>query len=207
LELARRHPPRSPRAIFDFFSSYFNAWLDNQNLYGAKPKRWVVDHRASLARSRESRERFFATYPDGRLIAPVRDPRGWYASARRLRGERKRDLEAALREWLHAADETLDACERFPGRVLVVPFEQLVADTELVLGQVVWLGIDPDPALREPTFNRMPIKANSSFAVDRPGVRRETLTAWRSELTDDECARIEDLAGDTHRGLMATAGP
>jgi hypothetical protein len=51
----------------------------------------------------------------------------------------------------------------------------------------------------------MPIKANTSFRVEGAGVRPEPLSAWRLELTDGECDRIDELAAETHRELMAAA--
>jgi Sulfotransferase family len=202
--LVEREPPRSPREVLDrFFTSYFNAWLDNQNLYGAAPKRWVVAHRAALAGSREAREAMLSTYPDGRILAPVRDPKGWYASARRLHRHHADDLDAAVGKWLHAAAETLDAARRHPGRVLVIPYEQLVIRTADVMGDVAaWLGIEASPGLLEPTFNRLPIRANSSFGAAGYGIRREPLTAWRHELSARERDRIDALAGDAYRTLL-----
>jgi len=82
-ELVARRPPVTTREIFDhYFASYFNAWLDNANLYGYD-KRWIIGFRGKLAQG-DGHLRFFETYPDGRLIACVRDPRGWFASTRRL---------------------------------------------------------------------------------------------------------------------------
>src|SRR5207253_5548814 len=63
-----------------YMTAYFNAWLDNHNLYGAD-KRWVVAFSPWLATEADDRTRFFTDYPEGRLIRIVRDPCGWYASA------------------------------------------------------------------------------------------------------------------------------
>jgi len=205
-EVVRRDLPTSQRDVYDaFLTSYFNAWLDNQNLVTTQAKRWVVAHRSALARSREARERFLATYPDGRLIAPVREPQGWYASARRLHRHHANDLDAAVASWLDAALETLHAVRRHPGRVLVVPFERLLLDTDATMGSVAdWLDIERHPCLAEPTFNRMPIAANSSFPVAGPGVRQEMASRWREDLTEAEQRRIDELAGNTHRELIGS---
>jgi hypothetical protein len=205
VELVARAPVKTQRDVFDrYFASYFNAWLDNQNLYGGA-KRWIVAHRASLARSREAREGFFETYPDGRLIAPVRDPKGWYASSRRLYPERTADLDAALGAWRNAVDQTLDAVRTHPARVLVVPYESLVLHTPGVMRKVAkWLGIDARASLSEPTFNGMPIRPNSSFPIAGHGVRHEPLTAWESELTRAERDRIDALAGEAYRTVVGS---
>ena len=86
--------PRLQKAIFDacvargaiersatcstaYFTSYFNAWLDNQNLY-AGPKQVVTGFTPRLAMDAENRDAFFAAYPDGTLVSIVRDPQSWY---------------------------------------------------------------------------------------------------------------------------------
>ena len=56
-------------------------------------------------------ERFFAAYPDGLLVSIVRDPRGWYASARRHR-KYYADLEEALGLWRASTESALEAAER-----------------------------------------------------------------------------------------------
>ena len=211
-ELAARTPHESQRDVFDtYFTSYFNAWLDNQNLYSPAPKRWVVSHRASLARSRPGRDAYFATYPDGRLLAPVREPKGWYASARRIHPHHAYDLDGAIDQWLHAAGETLHAAQNHPDQVLVLRYEDLVGHTADVMSTVAdWLGIDEAPSLLEPSFNGMPIRPNSSFEITGHGVRREPLGAWRRELAPEECERIDALAGEAYRTLVespATVAP
>jgi hypothetical protein len=71
----------SEREILDaYFTSYFNAWLDNHNLYTG-PKRAVVGFTPRLAMENGNLERYLAAYADGTLISIVRDPRAWYESA------------------------------------------------------------------------------------------------------------------------------
>ena len=56
------------RDVLDaYFTSYFNAWLDGQNLYGG-PKKAVTAFAPRLNMVRDSVEGFFADYPDGTLI-------------------------------------------------------------------------------------------------------------------------------------------
>ena len=93
---ARRRRARARRAR-RYFTSYFNAWLDNHNLYTG-PKKAVSGFTPRLAMELERVERFFAAYPDGLLVSIVRDPRGWYASARSHR-KYYADLEEAIGLW------------------------------------------------------------------------------------------------------------
>ena len=72
--------PETEREVLDcYFTSYFNAWLDDQNLY-AGPKKAVTAFTPRLAMEAERLERFLAAYPDGTFVSIVRDPRAWYAS-------------------------------------------------------------------------------------------------------------------------------
>jgi hypothetical protein len=61
-ELAAQADP-SPRAALNaYFTSFFNAWLDNQNLYGLAPKKWVV----AAVTSKPSA--LLDAYPDGHSV-------------------------------------------------------------------------------------------------------------------------------------------
>jgi hypothetical protein len=70
-----------------YFASYFNAWLDNQNLYTG-PKKVVTGFTPRLAMDPGNRDKVFAAYPDGTLIAIVREPHAWYESAVKYRRSR-----------------------------------------------------------------------------------------------------------------------
>ncbi len=59
-----RRPERERDVLDCYFTSYFNAWLDNQNLYSG-PKRVVTGFTPRLAMEPGNVERFFAAYPDG----------------------------------------------------------------------------------------------------------------------------------------------
>jgi hypothetical protein len=193
------------RDVLDcYFTSYFNAWLDNHNLYNG-PKRVVTGFTARLAMELPNVERFFEAYPDGTLISIVRDPRGWFASARtyastRPGQSRYADLDDALGWWRVSAEATLAAAERFGEGVLVLTYEQLVGETEATMSRVAdTLGITMPPALLTPTFNGRPIMANSSFAIGGGhGVRAERSGAYRDLLDRGEIARIDELAGDLY---------
>jgi hypothetical protein len=66
----------SQRAVFDaYMTSYFNAWLNNQNLSGEKKA--IVAFVPRLAIEEIYVERFFSVYPDGKLLSSRKchDPR------------------------------------------------------------------------------------------------------------------------------------
>jgi hypothetical protein len=193
------------RDVLDcYFTSYFNAWLDNHNLYTG-PKRVVTGTTPRLAMNLGHVERFFAAYPDGTLISAVRNAAGWYHSAAKKYSHE--DVEEALAIWRRSAESTLAAHERWPERVVVVVYEDLVARTEETMRRIAErVGISMTPSLATPTFNGMPIRANSSFPVDRPGILRERTSAYRDALDDPTLERIEALGGELYERARAAAG-
>jgi sulfotransferase family protein len=195
------------RDVLDaYFTSYFNAWLDNQNLYAA-PKRAVTGFTPGLAVEPGNAERLFAAYPDGTLISIVRDPGAWYESASKYR-ERWHELEGAIAEWTRSTEAALDASKRHGDRVLVVTYEQLVLDPEGTMRRIAdRLGIEFSSVLLEPTFNGRPERANSSERVKEYGILEERTTAYRNSLDADTIARIEELAGDLYAEAVALAAP
>jgi len=184
-------PPESQRAVLDrYFTAFFNAWLDCQGLWEL-PKKWFAGFCPRLAWG-ESRSRWRADYPDGRLVAILRDPRGWYASAR-PHDDRYRDLNAALNEWRQGTREIADAKRESEDHTFVLTYERLVGDPEAVMRALAaWLEIDWAPSLVSPTFNRRPVPPNSSFDIPENGVRTEPLEQWRVELDDAERLLIEE---------------
>jgi hypothetical protein len=74
-------PPANPRRLLDhFFTAYFNAWLNYQG--NLEQKRWITAFAPRLANQEANVAGFFDSYPNGRLIQLVRDPKTWYRSAR-----------------------------------------------------------------------------------------------------------------------------
>jgi hypothetical protein len=194
---AAAHGAATEREVLNcYFTSYFNAWLDNHNLYTG-PKKVVVGTTPRLAMNLDHVERFFAAYPDGRLISAVRNPAGWFHSAARKYGYE--DVNEALALWRRSAESTLAAAERWPDRVVVVVYEDLVGETEATMRRIAErIGITMTSSLVTPTFNGMPIRANSSFPVDRPGILPDRTGAYRDALDADTLTRIEALAGDRY---------
>ncbi len=196
--------PTSERDVLDcYFTSYFNAWLDDQNLYSG-PKRAVTGFTPRLAMEDDNVARFFSAYPDGTLVSMVRDPRGWYASASRYRSSMYEDLDQAIGLWARSAEAALDARTRFGERVLVLTYEQLVLETERTMGFVAdRLGIPMAPVLLVPTFNGRPVRANSSTRIVEHGVIADRADAYRHTLDGATTARIEELAGDLYARAAA----
>ena len=183
---ARAAGATSERDVLDaYFTSYFNAWLDNQSLYTG-PKKVVTGFTPRLAMDAENRDRFFAAYPDGTLVAIVREPQSWYRSAVKYSERRFPDAETSIGLWRESAEAALDE------RVVLVTYERLVSSTEDVMTRLAErIGIAMSPVLLEPTFNGRPIRANSADEVAQYGI----LAAREQPEPDPE---IAELAGDLY---------
>lgn len=195
-----------PRDVLDaYMTAYFNAWVDNRNLYRT-PKRWVTAFSARMAIEEATRQQFFDDYPDGRLVAIIREPRSWYGSALAYNYDRYGNPEISMRLWRSSAEAMIQAKQRFSDRALVLSFEQLLGDTEGTMRRLAeFLGIDFNDTLMTPTFNGLPTRANSSFRVERRGVldaplkRGEDLPAHAVEV-------VERLSDGVYDQVLAIAG-
>jgi hypothetical protein len=167
--LAEAGQAATPRAVLDaYMTSYFNAWLDNANLAGEK--HWVTAFSARLAMNKPDLDAFMADYADGRLVTIVRDPRGWFESSRRY-SDRYEDVDRAVGTWRRSTRSSLDAKKRYGDRVFVLPFERLVRETEATMRRLcAYLRLDFSDELLAPTFNGLPIRADSSREVSSYGV-------------------------------------
>lgn len=190
------------RDLFDcYFTSYFNGWLDYRNLRRGT-KHWIVGFEPGVARSTPAWRGLKKVYRDGRVIALVRDPWSWYASARRWE-PRWRDREYALEYWCRTAKGTLKWKKRTKAQVHLLSFEDLLTKTEETMRRLTArLEIEYVPSLLVPTFNGLPIGANTSFADVSTEVSTKPLERARQELDDDDMRCITERAGALHERLL-----
>jgi Sulfotransferase family len=195
--LCAERPPRSQREVIDhYLTAFFNSWIDNQGLRDV-PKRWVAAFAPRTAWG-SSRERFFADYPDGRVMALLRDPRAWYASASRFSG-RYGELDEAVALWKRGAEEIAAAKRERPEAVLVIAYEALVRDPDRVMRALAeWLGISWSPTLLTPTFNRLPVRPNSSYDLTAPRIHDGPVERWHDVLDPETVATIAERTLDLH---------
>lgn len=151
--------PSTRREVLDcYMTSYFNAWLDYQGLYG-QDRRWVSAFAGATGIAAEDRDAFFADYPDGRLVAVVGDPHG--------------------DEWAAGAQALLGAQREAAQPLLTVPERQLADDPEAAMRRVAeFLELEWDPVLARPTLNRMPagVETDAAEADGAPaGARADEL--------------------------------
>ena len=192
------------RDVFDaYMSSYFGAWLNNQNSFG--PKKYITAFTARLSMEKKNMEAFFEVYPDGRLISVIRDPKNWYPSAARHRPHVYGDIEEALNLWQKSARAMLWNKARFGDRVCIVTFEDLVGQIESVMGYLSdFLAIKFDNSLMMPTFNKYPIRANTSFNSQQHGIIDSTLKRHKS-LAPEQLEIIDRVTTELYQEVLNQA--
>ena len=185
-----------------YLTGLFNAWVNNHSLDDAE-KRWVVAFAPRLAWG-ESRHKFFGAYPDGHLIAILRNPPSWLASARARGIEEANNDDRLITMWNRSTSEMIEAKQDDAARVSIVRFEDLVQDaagTMRVLAAK--LSIDFTELLTQPTFNSRPIGANSSYAVERKlGVIAAPVERHKGVLTAEEEKRIATQCGELYEQAL-----
>jgi len=199
-QLAGKAQPGCRDAFNAYMTSYFNAWLNNRNLQGEKL--WVVGFTPMLAVPPQNVERFFATYPEGRLLSLLRHPVQWYDSARRHR-DKYRDIEYAMDRWCSSAEAMLRNLAAYEGRVLLFAFDDLVQRTEQTTRIICErLGLHWSESMLTPTFNGTPIVSNSSFTSCKGQVSREVLSR-PLQLAQEEIAYVEQRGTALHERVRA----
>jgi hypothetical protein len=185
------------RDIWDaYMTSYFGAWLNNQNYYGSK--KFITAYMPNLEELKENTESFFEVYPDGRLISVVRDPRSWFPSVRKRWPERYIEVGQALSHWNKSVQTMHWNKERYGDRVCLIQFEDLIRKTETVMRFLAeFLTIEFDDILLVPTFNKFPLKEDTTFKTENNGIV-SSLPAEERKLTGQELSTIDNMTNETY---------
>ena len=192
------------RDVFDgYMTSYFGAWLNNQNSFGNK--KFITAFTARLSMSKGNMESFFEIYPDGKLISIIRDPKNWYPSAVRHKPRICRGIQEGIELWKNSAKAMLRNKDTYGDRVCILTFEDLITKTKSVMLHLVeFLEIRFDEILLEPTFNKYPIRANTSFEAERNGIINSTLQRYKT-LAPDELEFIESTSKELYGQVLSFA--
>jgi hypothetical protein len=190
-------PTITRRDVFNaYMTSYFGAWLSNQNYNGQK--RFVTAFTSSLAMLKENMELFFEIYPDGRLISLVRDPKNWFPSARKRWPERCGDVGRAVSEWKESVQTMLWNKETYGDRVCLIKFEDLLSKTNAIMHYLAgFLGIEFDDILLVPTFNKLPGSAKARLKEEKHDTQNRPPLSAR-KLTEQELNTIERDTSETY---------
>jgi hypothetical protein len=181
-------------------TSYFQAWVNNQNLLGVK--KYITAFTPRMAMMDTNMASFFNIYPQGRLISVVRDPKNWFPSATRHQLEKYGDIKKALDQWVDSARSMVRNKQKYGDRVCIITFEDLVGRTEAVMRYLaVFLNLNFDDLLLTPTFNKLPIKPNTSFKLEKPGIMISALERYKT-LSREELAEIEKTTGEVYQEVL-----
>ena len=192
------------RDVFDaYMTSYFHAWVNNQNLLGQK--KIVTAFTPRLAMMDTNMTSFFHIYPKGRLISVVRDPRNWFPSATRHQLDKYGNIEKALDQWVDNASSMVRNKQMYGDRVCIITFEDLVKRTEAVMRYLAkFLDLSFDDILLTPTFNKFPIKPNTSFTLEKPGIMISALERYKT-LSREELSVIEKTTREVYEEVLKVA--
>ena len=92
--------------------------------------------------------------------------------------------------------------EKYGDRVCVLTFEDLICKTEAVMRYLAeFLKITFDDCLLIPSFNKYPIKANTSFKDQQHGIIESTLKRYKT-LSQKELDIIEDMTTDLYGKVL-----
>jgi hypothetical protein len=201
LKFIEKTKAASVRDVFDaYMTSYFGAWLNNQNIAG--DKKYITGFTARLAMYAENVESFFQIYPEGRLISIIRDPKNWYPSAANHKPLVYADLNDALTLWMQSAQSMIRNKKIFDNRVCLLTFEDVIGRTESVMQYLSrFLNIDFDRILLTPTFNKWPIRANTSFVSKSHGIIDQTLYRYQA-LDKADLAFIDEKTGKLYSDVL-----
>ena len=108
----------------------------------------------------------------------------------------------AIRQWEESAHAMLRNKKIYGERVCLLKFEDLVADTEAVMRHLSsFLDIAFEDILVVPTFNKMPIKAHTSFKEENHGIINGTLSRYKT-LTGPELDTINEMTGEIYSKVL-----
>ena len=190
------------RDVFDaYMTSYFGAWVNNQNVIGEK--KFVTGFAPGLANAAANMESYFDIYPEGRLISVIRDPRNWYRSAKRGNLDKFGDIRQAIGEWNESAGAMLRNKERYGEQICIIRFEDLYGRTETLMRCVSeFLGIRFEDILLTPTFNKMPLKSikvcksEDHKIVSRAFLRNKDLVQEELKIIDEMTRAVYEKVVD-----------
>ncbi len=191
-------------ALDAYLTSYFNAWLDNRNLYTGL-KKAVVGFAPKMNMDLEGLEEFFAAYPDGTMVSVIRDPRSWFASAQGHKGYFA-DVDEAVAMWRRSTESSLEALRRFGDRVFLLTYDELVLEADRTMSRLAArIGITMSPVLLTPTFNGDAKVANSSHPTREAGLLRDRTRLYLDILDAETIARIEQLGAELYEQAAAAS--
>ena len=189
------------RDVFDaWMTACFGAWLNYQN--HGYDKKFVTALAPGLVMQPENVENFFELYPEGRLIALVRDPVQWFATVSRHEPKTYGDTEWAINRWQESVRTVMETRKKFGDRICFIQFESLIDRTESVMRHLAkFLGIPYEDILLEPTFNGIPIQsANEQKTADSDAKLQSFIES--TTIDEDQRLLIEKMTAADYQAVL-----
>lgn len=154
--------------------------------------------------------RLASIWPDARFVVLVRDGRDVALSVMGVPFG-PNNAWAAARSWATAIRQGREAAARYPGRVLEVRYEDLVARPEAEVQAICgFLGLDysHDMLAIERTDRSKVVEDQAGWFTNVwSGITTAAVGKWRTDLTPRQVEMFESVAGDELRALgYATNG-
>lgn len=141
----------------------------------------------------------FTEFPDAKIIHMTRDPRDRYASVSKRHGKSTPRLGPVTGRWLSSMWTVQRNQDRYPGRYMVVRFEDLAAHPEETIRKVcAFIGEEFSPAMltMEGATVHRDGGGNSSFGQLEPGaISTKPIGRFRQVLSGAEIAFIQLFGG------------
>ena len=149
------------RDVFDaWMTGCFGAWLNYQN--HGHDKKFITALTPALTTQSANVDSLFDIYPEGRLIALIREPAQWYAAASKRELQLYGSIDTALNRWRDYTRGLLETRNKFADRIFLIKFEDLINRTDRVMQHLAaFLEISFEESLLVPTFNGYPIQTGS----------------------------------------------
>ncbi|UCH71939.1 MAG: sulfotransferase [Thermoplasmatales archaeon] len=194
-----------PRDLFNaFFTALFNAWRNNQNLYGNKK---YITGQMTLRKPelyQKNYENFKAVYPDGKMIFMIRKPDDWLASAYKLKvstpytGLTPNEIIDQYKTHLRQAID-MSKDDSF----IIFKFEDLVLNSREIMTkladklEIAWVD-----TLLYPTLNGSPFYQNSSFSHKRKSSIDPSILGKGRELPSNVLSAVDEECMDLYNQVV-----
>ena len=176
-----------------YLTSFFNSWLNYQGLYGSK--KYVVAFTPRTIMIEKSVKDFFYAYPDGFIISIIREPGGWWSSAKKHgSGYKEMGVQLGSELWKKSAKEAYDAKKRNPERVILISFEKLLLNPEYLMNKIYQtIGISSvSDSQIVPTFNQNFVHSDSSYLSTKKKVDLNPIDRYKKTLPKEELEVIKN---------------
>ena len=154
-------------------------------------------------------ESILALYPEARFVLTIRDGRDVLCSARDYWQDRFPSLsrvEDAARRWIHVCQAVGNAIRRWPNRVAVVRYEDMLTKYQQTLAGVfrhLDLSFDLDLLSSIRDANTFHAYAGRTNGLESKGAfyRKGIAGGYHVDLSEGELTTYEDIAGETLASL------